>query len=98
MDSSVLEPAELRDILREISDQVDGPIRPEYIDSLESIDTAVFVSQFGSLAQASIEAGCSYVVDTADPDVYAAGLSGRKRDRRQRLIEDLIRIVDNLGP
>ena len=97
MDSSVLEPAELRGILREISDQVDGPIRPEYIDSLESIDTAVFVSQFGSLAQASIEAGCSYVVDTADPDVYAAGLSGRKRDRRQQLIEDLIRIVDNLG-
>ncbi len=96
MDGSLLDNTELRDILREISEQVDGPIRPDYIDSLDSIGIEIFVSRFGSLAQASLEAGCEYETDKPDPDVYAAGLSETQRNRRQQLIEDLVRIVQNL--
>ncbi len=96
MDSSLLEDRELRDVLRQISERVDGPIKPSYIDSLDSIDIEVFVSKFGSLAQACLEAGCRYNIKNLDPDIYAAGLSDTQRRRRKRLITDLVQIVHNL--
>lgn len=94
MSDSSLDNAQLRYILRQISDQVDGPVQPRHVIAADSIDIETFVSQFGSLAQACLEAGCEYQVTERDPDVYAAGQSDAQS--RQRLIDDLVRIAEVL--
>ena len=91
MSGSSLSNEQLRAILRGIRDQVDGPVEPGYIETMDSLDFEVFVVRFGSLAQACLEAGCEYSVETPDPVVYAAGTD--HVERRTRLIENLRRIV-----
>lgn len=95
MSHGSLDAADLRYVLRQLRDQTDGPIKPEYIQSLSKLDFVVFTTQFGSLAQACLEAGCDYQIDEPDPAVYAAGTDDA--DLRQALIEDLVRIVTDLG-
>jgi len=70
-------------------------VRPQHIAPTDSIDIEVFVSRFGSLAQACLYAGCDYRIKEPDPDIYAAGHSDI--EQRQRVIENLIRIVEDLG-
>ncbi|MCU4975841.1 hypothetical protein OB955_24480 [Halobacteria archaeon AArc-m2/3/4] len=85
----------LRHVLRQIRDQVDGPIEPTYIEQVDELNFELFVSRFGSLAQACLEAGCEYVVKNPDPTVYTAGADDAQQ--RERLIGDLVRIVTHLG-
>lgn len=93
MSGSSLTNAQLRRILRQISKQVEGPIKPKYIDSINHLNFETFVSKFGSLAQACLEAGCKYDVEHPDPSVYAAGLFVDGPKNRTQLIEDLRHIV-----
>lgn len=95
MSHEPLDATDLRYILRQIRNRTNGPIKPEYIQSISKIDFRTFTSQFGSLAQACLEAGCDYRVSKPDPEVYAAGIEDA--ERRTALIEDLVRIVTDLG-
>ena len=97
MSGSSLTKTELRRILRQISKQVEGPIEPEYIESINHLDFEIFVTKFGSLAQACLEAGCEYAVETPNPEVYAAGLFVDGPENRTQLIEDLRHIVLDQG-
>ncbi len=91
MSESSLTNTQLRRILRQISRQVNGPIFPEYIESINHLNFELFVSKFGSLAQACLEAGCKYQVKTPNKEVYAAGAADTAK--RTQLIEDLRHIV-----
>jgi hypothetical protein len=95
MSGSSLTNTQLRRILRQISEQVNGSIEPQYIASIDHLDFEIFVSKFGSLAQACLEAGCGYEVETPDPSIYAAGTGNA--EQRQQLIDDLRYIVLNEG-
>ncbi len=92
---SSLNDAELREILRRIQSQVDGPVRPGHIQRIDSLNFELFVSRFGSLAQACLEAGSEYLVEQPDPAVYAVGVENAKQ--RERLIGDLVRVVTIMG-
>jgi len=95
MSHEVLDTADLRHVLRRLRGQTNGPIEPQYIRSIGALDFELFTTRFGSLAQACLESGCDYRVDEPDPEVYAAGTNDA--DRRIALIEDLVRIVIDLG-
>lgn len=95
MSQHALEAEDLRYVLRQLRDQVNGPIKPEYIRLINELDFTAFTTRFGSLAQACLEAGCDYHVDEPDPEVYAAGT--RNAEERQALIGDIVRIVTDLG-
>ncbi len=95
MSHETLDDADLRHVLRRLRDQTKGPIEPEFIRSIGALDFEVFTTRFGSLAQACLEAGCDYRVSEPDPAVYAAGTEDA--DQRTALIEDLVRIVTDLG-
>ena len=90
-----LDDAELREILRRIQKEVDGPIIPEYIVRIDSLGFGLFISRFGSLAQACLEAGCEYHVEEPDPEVYAVDVEDA--EQRERLIGDLVRVVTVMG-
>ena len=94
MSHETLDAADLRYVLRQIHDQTGGPIKPEYIRSVSALDFKTFTTQFGSLAQACLEAGCDYRVSEPYPEVYAAGTEDA--EHRTALIEDLVRIVTEL--
>lgn len=95
MGSSSLTDSQLRSVLRQIRDQVDDQIKPQYIDSLDSLTYELFVHRFGSLAQGCLEAGCEYTVKAPDPAVYAAGVENP--ERRTQLIENLRNLVQEHG-
>lgn len=46
---------QLRHILRQIRDQVDGPIEPSYIEQVDELNFELFISRFGSLATLSTD-------------------------------------------
>ena len=95
MSSHSLDDEQLREVLRRISNQVNGPIEPHLIENGEALNIELFVTRFGSLAQACLEAGCEYIVEDPDSAVYAAGADDAQQ--RKHLIEDLGRIVTHLG-
>jgi ribosomal protein L12E/L44/L45/RPP1/RPP2 len=95
MDGSSLQRAELRAILRKIGAEVNTAVEPRHVAMIDGVAIETFVSEFGSLAQACLEAGCSYSVSDPDPEVYAAGQGDTQR--RKKLISDIARMVNTMG-
>jgi hypothetical protein len=95
MSGAPLEKPELRTVLRQIAEEVETAITPDHIKGVDKISIEDFVSQYGSLAQACIEAGCNYKVENPGPDIYAAGQPDT--NQRKRLINDIERIATIIG-